>query len=152
MNLTNKIELLKLCPLFNSLTGRQLKAVAKHAHKQTYKEGRIIAEEGSTGNRFFIIADGIARVEQKKTYIRSMSQGGYFGEISLLDGRPRTANITAEIDVDVLYIRKSDFTALLNKTPDMKDKIIRALCTHLRKSEDTLNQLNEALGRHLGRM
>jgi len=152
LNQAEKMELLKLCPLFNTFTSRQLKAVARHAHSESFKAGRAIAREGSAGSRFFVIADGIARAEQNGYYLKSISQGGYFGEIALLDGRPRSASVTAEIDVEVLCIRNNDFTRLLNTVPDMKTKIIRALCNHLRKAEDTLNKLNHTLGRHLGRL
>lgn len=144
------VDHLKLCPLFAGLSGRQFGMIANHARQDRFKADSTIAKQGSAGNWFFIILDGVVSVERDGKLLKTMSQGGYFGEISLLDGRPRTASILAESDVDVLIIDKTSFSRLLKTVPGLQEKVLMAVCSYLRKAEATLHDLNDTLDDHLG--
>lgn len=141
---------LKLCPLFNGLSGRQLGTIANHARQDRFKAESVITKQGSAGNWFFIVIDGVVSVERDGKLLKTMSQGGYFGEISLIDGRLRTASIIAESDVDVLIIDKTSFSRLLKTVPGLQEKVLMAVCSYLRKAESTLHGLNDTLDDHLG--
>jgi CRP-like cAMP-binding protein len=121
----DKIALLRDVPLFADLDERSIQAVAVLAHDATFKAGDIVMLEGEPGDAFFVIVDGTVRIEHGDRTIRSMTAGGYLGEIALYDHRPRTATATCVTDVRALAIRAHEFERLMATLPDV-DRRIRA--------------------------
>lgn len=132
---SEKIELLKKVPLFSNLSQRHLREISKHADQLSAKTGDVLAEQGKTGWEFIFIVDGRARVEKDGKSIRQLSEGDFFGEISLIDGEPRTATVVAETDMILLVVNKASFDHLLDKVPGLQKKILIALCKYLRSAE-----------------
>jgi CRP-like cAMP-binding protein len=135
-----KLEYLKMVPLFQTLTKRQLNAIAKKTYQQTIDAGKTIAAQGEAGHEFFIIVDGVARVEKNGKLVRTLSQGGYFGEIALLDGKARTASVVADGEVHLLCVNKTSFTQLLDDVPGLQDRVLSSLCKYLRNAEKALSE------------
>jgi len=139
----DKLGYLKMVPLFQTLSQKQLKSVAQKTYQETIPAGSPIAKQGTPGNEFFIIVDGVARVEQDGKLVRTLSQGGYFGEIALLDGRLRTASVLADTEVQLLCVNKSSFRQLLDDVPGLKDKVILALSKYLRAASESVHDLGQ---------
>jgi len=150
LNQGEKIEFIQLSPLFQNLTKRQLGFVAKSTYQETIEAGCPIIKQGSMGKEFFVIADGIARVEIDGKFVKNISQGAYFGEVSLLDGRPMSASILSETDVHLLCVNKTSFSNLLEQVPGFKDKLILGLCNYIRKSEVMIQKLKSTLDDSFG--
>lgn len=150
LNKAEKIAFLKLSPLFQDLSKRQLGLIAQKSYQETVKAGRTIIKQGAIGKQFSVIADGVVRVEKDKKFIRSMSQGAYFGEISLFDGRPMSATVVAETEVHLLCVNKTSFRKLMDSVPGLKDKLILSLCKYIRSSDELMDKLRETIERHLG--
>ena len=125
--MAEKLEILRAVPLFADLDERSLQAVAILAHEVTFKAGDAFMLEGETGDEFYVIVDGTVRIERGGRAIRSMTAGGFLGEIALLELRPRTATATAVSDVRALEIRSHEFQRLMDTMPGVNGRIRAAV-------------------------
>jgi CRP/FNR family transcriptional regulator/CRP/FNR family cyclic AMP-dependent transcriptional regulator len=100
---------------------------------------RVLVEEGKIGWEFIFIVEGKARVEKDGKVIRQLSGGDFFGEISLIDGEPRTSTVIAETDMTLLIVHKPSFDHLLETIPGLQRKILISLCQYLRRAEKAAN-------------
>ena len=125
--MADKLEVLRGVPLFADLDERDLQAVAVLAREQTHKAGEILMLEGEPGEEFYVIVDGTIRIERGGRAIRSMTAGGFLGEIALFDRRPRTATATAISDVTVLVLHEHEFDRLLDTLPAVSRRVRAAM-------------------------
>ena len=125
--MTDKLAVLRGVPLFADLDERSLQAVAVLAREQTHKAGDVLMLEGEPGDEFYVIVEGTIRIEHGDRTVRSMTPGGFLGEIALLERRPRSATATAESDVTVLALRQHEFDRLLETMPGVHRRIRAAI-------------------------
>ena len=137
---SQKIDLLKKVPLFSNLSQRHLREISKHADQVQVETGKVLAQQGKTGWEFIFIVDGKARVEKDGKVIRQLSGGDFFGEIALIDRKPRTATVTAETDMTVLIVHRTSFDHLLDTIPGLQKKILISLCDYLRRAEKAMDK------------
>ena len=123
----DKLAILRGVPLFADLDERSLQAVAILAHEMAFKAGDVLMVEGEAGDAFYVIVDGTVRVEQGDRTIRSLTAGGFLGEIALVERRPRTATATCVTDGRVLEIRAHEFDRLLDTLPAVHRRIRTAI-------------------------
>jgi CRP-like cAMP-binding protein len=131
----SKAARLEDVPLFEGCTRRQLRAVARIADVLEVPAGTVLTKAGDPGDAFFLILDGRVRVEVSPRKRIRMGPGEFFGEMSLLDGGPRTATVAADTDVRVLVIARRDFSLLLSKVPDLMRNLLVVLVKRLRTAE-----------------
>jgi CRP-like cAMP-binding protein len=131
----SKIDRLEEVPLFEGCTRRQLRAVARIAEVLEVPAGTVLTKSGDPGEAFFLILDGRVRVEVSARKRLRLGPGEFFGEMSLLDGGPRTATVAADTDVRVLVIARRDFSLLLTKVPDLGRNLLVVLVKRLRVAE-----------------
>ena len=124
---TDKLAALRAVPLFADLDDRSLQAVAILAHERTIRAGEILMLEGEPGEEFYVIVEGTMRVERGERAIRSMTAGGFLGEIALFDRRPRTATATAVSDVTLLALHQHEFDRLMETMPVVSRRIRAAM-------------------------
>jgi len=136
---SQKIDLLKKVPLFSNLSQRHLKEIGKHTDQLKVDAARVLAQQGKTGLDFIFIVEGKARVEKDGESIRQLSEGDFFGEISLIDGEPRTATVIAETNMTLLIVDKRSFDHLLDTVPGLQRKILISLCKYIRRAEKATN-------------
>lgn len=132
---TDKVEILRGVPLFADLDERSLQAVAVLAHDASFKADDVVMLEGEPGDTFYVIVEGTVRVEQGDRTIRSMTAGGFIGEISLIDRRPRTATVTCVTDVRALEIHGHEFERLLGTLPEVHRRIRAAVDRRVRRRD-----------------
>jgi len=130
-----KIDRLKKVPMFSNLSNRHLIEIAKHAQSVSVKAGTVLAKQGSKGWEFFFIEEGKAQVQKDGKAIRKLTSGDFFGEISLIDREPRTANVIAETDMILLVVDTRSFDHLLEAIPGLQRKVMLALCGYIRRAE-----------------
>jgi len=104
------------------------------------KAGKVLAQQGRTGREFVFIVEGKAQVKKDGKVIRHLSSGDFFGEISLIDGKPQTATVIAETDMTILLVHSSSFDHLLDTIPGLQKKIMVSLCKYLRRAEKGENR------------
>ncbi|HXG26821.1 MAG TPA: cyclic nucleotide-binding domain-containing protein [Candidatus Binatia bacterium] len=119
----DKVEILRGVPLFADLDDRALQAVAVLSREQQRRAGEVLMLEGEPGDEFYVIVDGTVRIERRGRTIRSMTAGGFLGEIALIEHRPRTATATCTSDVTLLALRQHEFDRLLETMPAVHERI-----------------------------
>lgn len=135
--------MLKKIPLFNNLNQRQLKQIARvtYEYPVPVKAGKVLVQEGDPGQEFFMILDGVAQVKKAGRVIDTLAKGAHFGEVSLIDGRRRSATVVAETDVRLMGLSRKSFHELLNNVPGLSNKLLDALCDYLRMAEETISDV-----------
>ena len=130
-----KIRHLERVPLFEDCSLRQLRAVADIASVVEVPERTVLTRAGEPGDEFFIIIDGTALVTLSAQKRHCIQPGEFFGEMSLLDGEPRSATVKAETDLRLLVIDRTHFWRLLREVPGLTEKILVTLSRRIREHE-----------------
>jgi CRP-like cAMP-binding protein len=134
-----RIARLQTVPLLQECSSRQLREIARLTEVTELPAGAVLARTGDAGEEFFMIVDGAARVEVPGGPTRRLGPGEFFGEMSLLDGGPRSATVTADTAIRVLVIKRRHFTTLLREAPALTQKILATLARRVRDLERTLS-------------
>lgn len=128
-------DLLSAVPLFSGLSRRHLKKLAEHADVVRFREREAIVESGHPGGTFYVILEGEARVVRGGKAIGRVEPGEFFGEISLLDGGPRSATVVAATPVTAIRIFKRSFDRVVTQEPAVASKILAVVARRLREAE-----------------
>jgi len=113
-------------PLFEGFEQAELAAVIRGLQFLSFQPGEIMVGEGAPGDSMFIIAEGTVKayIKDRKGYpmmIKELSTGDFFGEVSVLTGKPRTATITAASDVEVLELDKKTLDSISQTHPRVRE-------------------------------
>ncbi|WNR45830.1 Crp/Fnr family transcriptional regulator [Paenibacillus roseipurpureus] len=140
------LELLKKVPLFAQLNENQLQAIVQISTKRTYKAGTILFSEKETGSVFYMVLSGSVKIyttsqsgEEKILSICSASES--FGELSLIDGKPRSASAQTLEECVLLTITGQSFLELLRAHFDMTLGIMQELSNRLRDTNQQVYDL-----------
>ena len=133
-------------PLFEELEGKDLDAIAKVAISRSYSKGSIIILAEEEGDTLFIISQGQVKVsivseDGREAILALLGEGAVFGELSLLDGKPRSANVVATEATNLYMVRRSDFLQLLYKVPQIAVGLLAELASRLRKTDRKIEGL-----------
>ena len=134
----DKIDRLEEVGLLAECSRRQLRAIARISEVIEVPEDTVLARSGAAGDEFFLILDGSARVEVSPRKRSRLKPGEYFGEMSLLDGGPRSASVSAETPLRLLVIKRRDFNTLLREAPELTQSLLATLSRRLRHAEASL--------------
>jgi len=132
---SSKAALLQKVPLFSDLPRKQLGRVERLADEITVPAGKRLATVGESGNELFVIVDGYATVKARRGRTVHLGPGQFFGEMSLIDGLPRSATVEAATDMRLLVVGRREFWALLDAAPPLVIKIMSSLSRRVRDAE-----------------
>jgi CRP-like cAMP-binding protein len=124
--------------LFEELSKRELKKVAEAGKEIDFRDGATVTKQGDKDARFYLVLEGEARAIVNGRKRGTIGPGGYFGEISLIDGEPRSATIVAETPLRTFSLASFNFRALLRESPTMAEKLLVVMCRRLRSVEKSL--------------
>lgn len=132
--------------LFNNLSKEELTQLAQIARERRFDRGQVIFYEGDLGGSLYIIVTGSVKIvimadDGREHILGLLHQGDFFGEVSLIDGEPRSATAIALDNVSVVMISRDDFIRLLRENPEMSLKIMVTLCERLRKTDKHVESL-----------
>lgn len=122
-------------PLFAGLSPRHLRRLADSTEEQRFMDGAAVVREGDLGDTFYVILEGEAKVVSGTRVVNRLQPGDFFGEISLLDGGPRTASVVAETPVVAIRVFKRSFDRLLSQEPAVAAEILAVVAGRLRQAE-----------------
>jgi CRP-like cAMP-binding protein len=128
-----RAELIGACPLFRGLDAGGLAAVAAAAIEVEFPAERVIARQGEIGTGFFVVAEGTARVVRDGAVIARLGPGEFFGELSVLDGGPRIAQVVADGPMRCLALASWDFERVLRAEPGVALSVLRVVAGRLRE-------------------
>jgi len=126
---------LKAIWLFSGCSTSELRKIRSSLDALSVPAGKILVEEGHIGQEFFIIVDGRASVTRNGKKVATLEAGSHFGELALLDRRPRSASVVSETDMEVLVMSQRQFNGLLESVPTIARKLLSALATRLREAD-----------------
>ena len=128
-------ELLAGVPIFSSMHRRRLKRIAEASRTVDHEPGKKVAAEGLGALGFHLVLDGTALVQRRGTTIRTLGHGDYFGEISMIDGKPRSADVVADGPLTTLVVPHQAFVSLLDSEPGFARELLLQLCARLREAD-----------------
>jgi CRP/FNR family transcriptional regulator, cyclic AMP receptor protein len=122
-------------PLFADLPKRHLQRLAREADELAFSPGEQIVREGSLGETVFVVMEGRAKVTRNGRRVGEVLPGDFFGELSAIDGGPRTASITAVTPVRVVRLFRRTLRKLLQDEPQLTVKILDGIVRRIRQVE-----------------
>ena len=142
--------LLPKLEVFNFLEESDYPTIEKYFFKHDYDEGSYVFKEGGHGGYMFFIADGeveiIKQFDNKKHTIAKLGEGRSVGEMSLIDGSPRSATVRALSKLNLIVLKREDFNKLNDEHPKIANKVMMGIATLLSQSlRDTNNRFTEKL-------
>jgi CRP/FNR family transcriptional regulator, cyclic AMP receptor protein len=135
-------DILAEVPLFSNLDRRHLELVAGSLEDRKVEAGAMLARQGSSESEFMVILDGSARVERDGHVLAHLRGGDFCGEMSLIDGEPRSATIVTESPCVLLVMDGHAFRKLLDSVPGLETSILLTMCRRLRAADAELAALN----------
>ena len=132
---------LRRVPLFIECTDEELRRIAQMSRIAENPAGAVLTERGQPGDSFFLLIDGRVSVQTVAGGSDALHPGDFFGEMSLLDGEPRSATVTAITDVRLLVVDRFHFWQVLNETPDLVRRMLVTLSKRVRRLEQTASAL-----------
>jgi len=128
-----KSELLAVARLFDGVDEAGMTRIADVAVEVDFVADHVIARQAEIGTGFFVITAGSVRVIRDGRRIADLGLGDFFGELSVLDGRPRTAQVVANEPTTCLALSAWDFEAVILDQPRVALAILRGLAGRLRE-------------------
>ncbi len=95
--------------LFSTSSAKDLRTIRKALEEVTVPAGRLLTEQGTIGREFFLIVSGQASVRRNNRKVATLGPGQYFGELALLDRRPRSASVVSDTEMDLLVLDQRQF-------------------------------------------
>jgi CRP/FNR family cyclic AMP-dependent transcriptional regulator len=126
------VEALATIELFQGLDQGQLAKIATMSQRHEFTDGDTVVKDGDTDGRMYVILEGAARVWVGGRPEVQLGPGDYFGEMSLLDGQPRSASVVAIAPMTALSIARFAFLPLLTEHPDIAEELLVEMCRRLR--------------------
>ncbi len=142
--------LLPKLEVFNFLEEEDYKIIEKYMFSHDYEAGSYVFKEGAHGGYMFFIVEGevevIKQFDTKKHTIAKLSAGRSVGEMSLIDGAPRSATAKAVTALKLIVLKREDFKKLNDEDPGIANKVLMGIATLLSLSlRDTNNRFTEKL-------
>ena len=140
------LDFLRNVSLFESLDQQELEALSDVTFTRTFSKDNVIILAEEEGDTLFILKNGQVKVsivseEGREVILSLLGPGSVFGELSLLDGKPRSANVVATEETDLLMLRRADFLQLIYKTPQIATALLAELATRMRKTDRQIEGL-----------
>jgi CRP/FNR family transcriptional regulator, cyclic AMP receptor protein len=128
-------ELLRKVSLFSALDDKELASLAEEFNERRFSPGDNIALEGEGGLMFFVVESGEATVEVHGEEVGKLGPGSAFGEIALIDRRPRTATVTARSELKTFGLPVFVFRPFVEARPEVAWKLLEAMADRLATAE-----------------
>jgi CRP-like cAMP-binding protein len=140
-------SILKTIPIFSELHEEELAKISELLYSKSFKRNNIIVLEEEFGDTLFILQSGSVKItrvsdEGREVILAILSEGDFFGEMSIFDGESRSANVIALEDSEVLMLKRSDFLDMLEKFPKIAIALLGELASRLRKSDQQIEGLS----------
>ncbi|MEO8456881.1 MAG: Crp/Fnr family transcriptional regulator [Chloroflexota bacterium] len=138
--------LLERVPFLAALAQDDLRWLGERARRRRFPRGDIIFQKDDPGQSLFIIESGTVRIYVPGTQgadltLAVMGEGDFFGDMSLLDGRPRSASAAAATEAVLLSLERNDFTTLIRSRPEAALAILAVIAVRLRESDQMATDL-----------
>jgi CRP-like cAMP-binding protein len=143
----DKLSLLQSVPIFSDLSPSDLNKIAERMVLRAFTKGQMILLEDDLGQTFFVIAGGSVKITRlsddgREVILAMLGESDFFGEMSLLDGAGRSANVVALEASEVLTLARNDFLEILQDYPKISISLLEELTQRIRKSDQQIESLS----------
>ncbi|MBI2820935.1 MAG: cyclic nucleotide-binding domain-containing protein [Acidobacteria bacterium] len=142
--MASEVELIKRIDLFSHLDDKIIRRIAEVCIPREHVVGDSIVTQGETGLGMFLITSGKVNVEVERngarTVVAQLKADDFFGELSLIDSKPRSASVVCVEDTQCLLLTRDSFSKLMNKYPEIAMQMVRALAARLRATTEKVGQ------------
>ena len=135
------LNILKTVPLFQALTEEEHKTVIDHITMEYFPTNHVLFQKGVLGDAMYIIKSGRIRIFDAEkmvsgvpTELAQLGEGDFFGEMALIEDKPRMASAETLSDCEIFVLKKEDFAKLLQSSPEIAAKVKQGYA--LRKGEN----------------
>lgn len=136
---SEKVRALQQVPLFRACSKRELTLLARIVDEASFPAGHVLIKRGDFGKEFLLLLEGTVTVEPQTGKRVKMGPGDFFGEMSLLDGEPRSATVIAEAPVRLLVMGQREFFTLVADVPSVARKLLVELSRRVRRAEGAVS-------------
>ena len=143
---SSKLAVLRKHPIFCDLDSEALDQLCRYAKYATLKRGATIYAKGDPGNSLVAVISGTVKIsvssaDGRSAILNLIGPGDIFGEISVLDGQPRSADAIANTNCEIFTIDRREFLPFVRSQPALAMKFIELLCGRLRGTSDQVEQV-----------
>jgi CRP/FNR family transcriptional regulator, cyclic AMP receptor protein len=140
------IDNIKTVNLFSALQDNEIETISRITTLKNCPKGYLVFQEGEEGDALYIVVNGKVKVliyddEGREYILYIIGKDGFFGELSLIDELPRSANIMTIEDSTFLVIRKVEFSKLLIDNPTITMSILKTMSKRLRAADERIRGL-----------
>lgn len=141
-----RYALIRQVSIFEGLGDDAVAALNEHLRPKRFTRDSLIVGQDDEGEALYIIRRGRVKValtgeNGREVILALFREGDFFGEMSLLDGRPRSANVIASENTDVLMLLRQDFESHLRRSPDTALRVLAEMCGRLRRADEVIGSL-----------
>lgn len=127
-----KASVLAAVPLFAGISGESMNRLAEVTGEQGFDEGQFIVRQGQVGTGLYVIVRGSVHVLRGSDELAKLGPGDFFGELSVIDQRPRNASVQAAEPTVCLALASWDLLSLLESDPAFALNMVRGLVARVR--------------------
>src|SRR5438270_6133749 len=137
------LESIRSVPLFASLDDETASALRALLEVEQRPAGGVLFQAGDAGDAMYLIESGRVRIhivdaDGDDVTLAELARGDFFGEMAIIDGKPRSASATVSEDARLAVLPRDDFLAFVRKNPDVALKMLAAITNRLRRTDDLL--------------
>jgi CRP-like cAMP-binding protein len=122
-----KTDILARLPIFAKLDPRSMEAVGALARIVSFPADTVLVREGEAADAFYVIVTGTIHIQRQGRFVGSMSDGGFLGEIALMEGGDRTATAICATDCDLVELGAFEFGRVMATFPDVRARVDAAV-------------------------
>ncbi|WP_024514659.1 Crp/Fnr family transcriptional regulator [Bradyrhizobium sp. Tv2a-2] len=142
----SKLSVLRQNPIFRDLEPEALDQLCRYAKHTILKRGATLFAKDDPGNSLYAVISGTVKLsvsspDGRNAILNLVGPGELFGEMSVLDGQPRSADATANTNCEIFVIDRRDFLPFVRSQPTLAMKFIELLCARLRWTSEQVEQV-----------
>src|SRR4051812_37057660 len=143
---TSTADFLATVPLFGGLDRAELQQFADLSREKTFPKGSVILFENDPGDSLFVIRSGRVKVvligeDGREVILGVLGESDYFGELSLIDERPRSAHVIAMDDATMIVLRREDLRRRIDANPGVAWSLLVEMARRIRRADEMIGGL-----------
>ena len=134
------VDMLEKSPLWSGLSNQDFKAIVRMAKQQKFNSGDTIVRKGEEAVGFYLVLDGAVEIRSDGNTLSRLGPGQFFGEMSVVDAQPRSADVVAVEPSRVLLLSAWSFKSLVSDRPRIAVKMLQEFVRRLRNTDHALSE------------